>query len=169
MLEDFICFIIKLVGICMILFTIGSVILVGVFFVSCSRWQVHEVTPQDRAYYAKDNSSPELELVDLYECYGVRGVQDVDLQIETYAYSSLDDLCNAMPEIYATAIRKTLVESEPGTTKDIKGKKVNIYTIDPADLQVTVPDPNTDHHLQTTHFYVFEYKNGEYRFVVQYG
>ena len=96
-------------------------------------------------------------------------MQDVDLQIETYAYSSLDDLCNAMPEIYATAIRKTLVESEPGTTKDIKGKKVNIYTIDPADLQVTVPDPNTDHHLQTTHFYVFEYKNGEYRFVVQYG
>lgn len=169
MLEDFICFIIKLVGICMILFTIGSVILVGVFFVSCSRWQVHEVTPQDRAYYAKNSSFPDSELVDIYERYGVQGFQDAISQRETYAYSSLDDLCNAMPEIYATAIRKTLAESEPWATKDVKGKKVNAYTVDPADLQVTVPDPNTDHHLQTTHFYVFEYKNGEYRFVVQYG
>ena len=50
---------------------------------------------------------------------------------------------------------------------DVKGKKVNAYTVDPADLQITVPDPNTDHHYQTLHFYVFEYKNGDYRFAIQ--
>ena len=166
MLEDFICFIIKLVGICMILFTIGVIILLGVFFVSCSRWQIHEVTPEDRAYYAEHDYLP--ELADMYERYGLTGFQDVDSQRETYAYPSLDDLCNAMPDVYAAAIRKTLAETEPRETKDIKGKKVNSYTVDPADLQVTVPDRKESHHFQTTHFYVFEYKNGEYRFVVQY-
>ena len=58
MLEDIIYFIIKLVLIGIGFLMIGSVLVAIVLFVSVTRWQVHEVTPQDRAYYAKDNSSP---------------------------------------------------------------------------------------------------------------
>ncbi|MCR5460101.1 MAG: hypothetical protein K6F51_09415 [Acetatifactor sp.] len=165
MLEDFICFIIKLVLIGIGLWVVGSVVLMIVLCVSVLRWQVHEVTPEVRAYYAEHTSFP--EPIDLYERYGVQGFQDAISRRETYAYHSLDDLCNAMPEIYAAAIKKTLTETEPWATKDVKGKKVNAYTVDPADLQITVPDPNTDHHYQTLHFYVFEYKNGDYRFAIQ--
>ena len=165
MLEDIICFIIKLVLIGIGFLTIGYVLVAIVLLVSVTRWQVHEVAPEDQAYYAEHDILP--ELAGMYERYGTQGFQDIVSQRETSAYSSLDDLCNAMPEIYATAIRKTLAESEPWATKDLKGKKVNAYTVDSADLQVTVPDRTEDHHHQTTHFYVFEYKNGKYRFVIR--
>ncbi len=166
MLEDIICFIIKLVAICMIIFTIGTVFLLGAFFIGCMRWQVHEVTPEDRVHFAEHDYLP--ELADIYECYGLQGFQEPVCQRESYAYQSIDDLCNAMPDVCAAAVRKALTETEPWTTKDIKRKKVNAYTVDPADLQVTIEDRKETHHTQTTHFYVFEYKNGEYRFIIQY-
>ncbi|MBR4732264.1 MAG: hypothetical protein IK081_05805 [Lachnospiraceae bacterium] len=165
MLEDFICFIIKLVLIGIGLWVVGSVVLMIVFFVSVLRWQVHEVTPEDRANYAEYDILP--ELADTYERYGTNGIQDVVSQRETYAYPSLNDLCNAMPEVCAAAIRKTLSETEPHETKDIKGVKVKSYAIDLADLQIPVPDEDTPHRHDSISFYVFEYKNGEYRFVRQ--
>lgn len=165
MLEDFICFIIKLVLIGLGFWMIGSVIVVGFLFVSAIRWQVHEVTPQDRAYYAEHGTLP--ELADMYERYGVKGIlQGTSSQRETYAYPSLDDLCNAMPEIYAATIRKALVETEPTKIKDVKGKKADAYRIDAADLQVTVPEPDSSNDYPIN-FYVFQYKNGDYRFVIQ--
>ena len=162
MLEDFVCFIIKLVAIGMILFTVGTVLLVGAFFVSAMRWQVHEVTPEDRARYAEHDVLP--ELASMYEHYGLRGFQDMEFQRETYAYASLDELCNAMPEACAAAIRKTVSETEPYDRKDIKGKKVKSYEVDTADLQVTLPKDDDSPKHEIICFYIFEYKNGEYRF-----
>lgn len=165
MLEDIFCFIIKLVAICMIIFTIGTVFLLGAFIIGGMRWQVHEITPQVRAYYAEHEILP--GLADTYERDATRGVQDVEGQRETYVYNSLEELCNAMPEVCAAAIRKALNESEPKDAKDIKGKKVKAYPVDPADLQVSIPDETNSHHHDSIYFYVFKYKNGKYRFVIR--
>ena len=149
------------------------VLFIFVFATSFVSWKVKPVTDaESKAQLGREALLPEIG--DYVERTGMRGFQDVDLQIETREFSSLAELYAVFPESSKDVLKRAMA-STPVTTKDIKGKKVKEYQIEsvrPFDSR------NTELRLDfsritsesmeywTWHYSIYEYKNGTYRFVV---
>ena len=135
------------------------------------------------------------QIADYIERYGERGPLDINYQIETCTFASLDDLDSAVTgvnEAVNNAINAVLddttdpetnqvVTPSPskieqavlnGTTtnaRDLKGKKVKAYLIESyspsTDKKTTVESSSQEYYWNWT-YSVYEYPDGTYRYVI---
>ena len=106
---------IPVIIIALFIFGVGSLV----------NWKVKAALDDaDKASLANQALMP--GMADYVERYGMRGFQDVDLQVETCKFSSLDELYAALPSGSEKAISNAL-SSEPVSTSDVKGKAVKLY------------------------------------------
>ena len=136
---------------------------------SFTRFQVHEnLSYEQKASNAR--AALMLDVAGYVERYGLRGFQDVDCQVETVKFDSIDNLVAAIPSLECY---KSSATSE-GT--DIKGKKAKIYEIDrvrPCEgrksvlpLDFSHVDKNSQEEYWIWKYSIYEYKDGSCRFVM---
>ncbi len=144
------------------------------FVYSLTKWHVREA-PGIETKTSLSNEALIPELANYVERSGTRGFQDVDLQVETCPFASIDELCAALPSGSETAIRNAM-SSNPEKSSDIKNKSVKEYkvqTICPFNSMNTSLPLNFDYlnkdgtlKYWTWEYSVYEYRDGTYRFVV---
>ena len=112
------------------------------------------------------------QIAQYVERYGTRGFQDVDLQIETRTFGSIDELVEAMP--YLARYK----DSEVISGSDIKGKgakvreiaevcpKYNKSYVLPLDYSIVDSDGSSGMSSWTWKYSIYEYKDGSCRLVI---
>ena len=148
------------------------VIVVFLFFRGLYSLASFHVT-KDLSYDAKVSQAEQALLPDIaqyVERYGLRGFQDVDLQIETVKFDSKSELIETFPYLssYGTV--------EPHSGRDVKDKKVTVYEIESfkpsRDKSSTLPldtssiKPDSQNKNWTWEYSIYEYSNGSCRFVI---
>ena len=148
------------------------VILIVLFFRGLYSLASFHVT-KDLSYDAKASQAKQALLPDIaqyVERYGLRGFQDVDLQIETVKFDSKSELIETFPYLssYGTV--------EPQSGRDVKAKKVTVYEIEsfkpsrdkssslPVDTSSIKPDSQVNN--WTWEYSIYEYSDGSCRFVI---
>ena len=148
------------------------VIVVVLFFRGLYSLASFHVT-KDLSYDAKVSMAEQALLPDIaqyVEHYGLRGFQDVDLQIETVKFDSKSELIETFPYLssYGTV--------EPHSGRDVKDKKVTVYEIEsfkpsrdkssalPLDTSSIKPDSQNKN--WTWEYSIYEYSDGSCRFVI---
>lgn len=139
-------------------------ILMVLMFAGTTRWHVRKISSAERQNYAEYAFLPGID--DALERFATRGWQDVESQLETYAYKSLDELCDALPEGCGPAVRNALMSSTPTEETDVKGKTAQAYLITD-DLPIKRDETDEQVRYERRNYYVYKYKNGKYRFVIQ--
>ena len=151
---------------------VGLYLLVGMFFMfSLASFHVTSNLSEERkASLAKEALMP--QIAQYVERYGTRGFQDVDLQIETRTFGSIDELVEAMP--YLARYKG----SEVTSGSDIKGKGAKVYEIAevcpsnsrpsvlPLDFSTIDSDGYSRMSSWTWKYSIYEYKDGSCRFVI---
>lgn len=110
------------------------------------------------------------DIAEYVDRYGLRGFQDVDLQIETVKFDSIDDLVKAFP--YLSSYRSAQMH----TGSDFKNKKATIYEIESfkpsQDKTSSLPldtssiKPESQKKSWTWEYSIYEYSDGSCRFVI---
>ena len=148
------------------------VILGVLFFRGLSSFVEFHVT-KDLSYEMKASQAKQAlmpEIADYIERYGLRGFQDVDLQIETVKFNSIDELVETFPCLarYETA--------ETHVGRDVKNKSATVYEIEtfspskdrtsclPLDTSSIKPDSQIN--SWTWKYSIYEYNDGSCRFVI---
>ena len=159
------------VGKVIILIAIPVILVVLVFRGLYSLASFH--VTKDLSYDAKVSQAKQALLPDIaqyVERYGLRGFQDVDLQIETVKFDSIDELVKTFP--YLSSYKY----SEPHTGSDVKNKKATVYEIEtfkpskdmtsalPLDKSSIKEDSQIMH--WTWEYSIYEYSDGSCRFVI---
>lgn len=148
------------------------VILIVLFFRGLFSLASFKVTG-DLSEDAKVSMAEQALLPDIAEYvdrYGLRGFQDVDLQIETVKFDSIDDLVKACP--YLSSYRS----AQTHTGSDFKNKKATIYEIEsfkPSQdntsslpLDTSSIKPESQKKSWTWEYSIYEYSDGSCRFVI---
>ena len=156
-------FVKKIVIIISVLFALYVVFWL-LFIYAITAWHIRKITPENMGEYAEYAFLPGIE--NALERFATRGMQDVESQLETHAYKSLDKLCEALPEGCRQAVRDAVENSSPVSEKDVKGKKAEAYLIT-GDLSASRDEADEASRFESRKYYVFKYKNGSYRFVIQ--
>ena len=148
------------------------VIVVVLFFRGLYSLASFHVT-KDLSYDAKVSQAEQALLPDIaqyVERYGLRGFQDVDLQIETVKFDSKSELIETFP--YLSSYRTV----EPQNGRDVKDKKATVYEIEsfkpsidntsslPLDTSSIKPDSQVKN--WTWEYSIYEYSDGSCRFVI---
>ena len=110
------------------------------------------------------------DIAEYVDRYGLRGFQDVDLQIETVKFDSIDDLVKACP--YLSSYRS----AQTHTGSDFKNKKATVYEIEsfkPSQdntsslpLDTSSIKPESQKKSWTWEYSIYEYSDGSCRFVI---
>ena len=151
---------------------VGLYLLVGlVFMFSLGGFHVNNnLSDEEKASLAKEALMP--QIAEYVERYGTRGFQDVELQIETRTFKSIDELVEAIP--YLGRYKK----SESGSGSDIKGKSARVHEIAevrpvnsrpaslPLDFSIVDSDSSSRLEYWTWKYSIYEYKDGSCRFVI---
>ena len=148
------------------------VILIVLFFRGLFSLASFKVTG-DLSEDAKVSMAEQALLPDIAEYvdrYGLRGFQDVDLQIETVKFDSIDDLVKACP--YLSSYRS----AQTHTGSDFKNKKATVYEIEsfkPSQdntsslpLDTSSIKPESQRKNWTWEYSIYEYSDGSCRFVI---
>ena len=148
------------------------VILIVLFFRGLFSLAGFKVT-KDLSDDAKVSQAEQALLPDIAEYvdrYGLRGFQDVDLQIETVKFDSIDDLVKACP--YLSSYRS----AQTHTGSDFKNKKATVYEIEsfkPSQdntsslpLDTSSIKPESQKKSWTWEYSIYEYSDGSCRFVI---
>ena len=148
------------------------VILIVLFFRGLFSLASFKVTG-DLSEDAKVSMAEQALLPDIAEYvdrYGLRGFQDVDLQIETVKFDSIDDLVKACP--YLSSYRS----AQTHTGSDFKNKKATVYEIEsfkPSQdntsslpLDTSSIKPESQKKSWTWEYSIYEYSDGSCRFVI---
>ena len=136
---------------------------------SFTRFQVHEnLSYEQKASNARAALMP--DVANYVERYGLRGFQDVDCQVETVKFDSIDNLVAAIPSL------ECYKNSTTSDGSDIKGKKVKVYELDSVrpfnsrdsvlPLDFSPVDKNSQEQYWTWKYSIYEYKDGSCRFVM---
>ena len=141
------------------------------FMFSLATYQTKSnLSDEGKASLAKEALMP--QIAQYIERYGTRGFQDVDLQIETRTFKSIDELVEAMP--YLASYKG----SESVSGSDVKGKSAKVYEIAevrpcgtrpmPLPLNYGIVDSDSPSTMEyyTWKYSIYEYKDGSCRFVV---
>lgn len=148
------------------------VIIIVLFFRGLLSLASFQVT-KDLSYDAKVSQAKQALLPDIAQYvdrYGMRGFQDVDLQIETVKFDSIGELAETFPYLssYGTV--------EPQSGRDVKNKKATVYEIEtfkpsrdkssslPLDTSSIKPDSQVKN--WTWEYSIYEYSDGSCRFVI---
>ena len=148
------------------------VIIIVLFFRGLLSLTSFQVT-KDLSYDAKVSQAKQALLPDIAQYvdrYGMRGFQDVDLQIETVKFDSIGELTETFPYLssYGTV--------EPQSGRDVKNKKATVYEIEtfkpsrdkslslPLDTSSIKPDSQVKN--WTWEYSIYEYSDGSCRFVI---
>ena len=148
------------------------VILIVLFFRGLFSLAGFKVT-KDLSDDAKVSQAEQALLPDIAEYvdrYGLRGFQDVDLQIETVKFDSIDELVSAFP--YLSSYKS----AQTHTGSDVKNKKATIYEIESfkpfQDNKSSLPldtssiKPESQRKNWTWEYSIYEYSDGSCRFVI---
>ena len=110
------------------------------------------------------------DIAEYVDRYGLRGFQDVDLQIETVKFDSIDELVSAFP--YLSSYKST----QTHTGSDVKNKKATIYEIESfkpshdntssLPLDTSSIKPESQRKNWTWEYSIYEYSDGSCRFVI---
>ena len=136
---------------------------------SLVRFHVYEnLSHEQKASNARAALMP--DIADYVERYGLRGFQDVDCQVETVKFDSIDNLVAAIPSL------ECYKRSATSDGSDIKGKKAKVYELDtvrpfngrksvlPLDFSYVKPDSQEEYWIWK--YSIYEYKDGSCRLVV---
>lgn len=148
------------------------VILIVLFFRGLFSLASFKVTG-DLSEDAKVSMAEQALLPDIAEYvdrYGLRGFQDVDLQIETVKFDSIDDLVKAFPYL------SSYESAQTHTGSDFKNKKATIYEIEsfkPSQdntsslpLDTSSIKPESQKKSWNWEYSIYEYSDGSCRFVI---
>jgi len=164
---------IKTVGNVIIIASIPVIVIVLFYSwaYSLTGFKVHKnLSHEEKASQAEQALMP--ELTDYIDRYGLRGFQDIDLQIETIKFDSIDELVETFPYLacYENA------ETHEGN--DVKNNRATIYEIatystsngrtGTSRLPLDTSSINSDSHNKnwTWKYSIYEYKDGSCRFVI---
>lgn len=110
------------------------------------------------------------DIAEYVDRYGLRGFQDVDLQIETVKFDSIDDLVKAFPYL------SSYESAQTHTGSDVKNKKATIYEIEsfkPSQdntsslpLDTSSIKPESQKKSWTWEYSIYEFSDGSCRFVI---
>jgi hypothetical protein len=107
-------------------------------------------------------------LADCLERRADRGLRDAEYLIETYRYSSVEEMCGALPAGCRDAVEYTLENATPVEGKDMKGVKIKLYNIEyalPLLDKNTAPEKYKVYTYNAFHdYFIYEYEDGSYRF-----
>ena len=151
---------------------LAHVLIYGTFYLHFRRqmtWTVKEfTTAESREDYARRALMP--GIADILERYGRRGMRDSEDMLESRAFSSLDEMIEALPKGCEDAVRKTIKNAEPKESKDITGKSVTMYGVMYQLPQAKRGDLDNKYEyyfygVRMSH-YILEYEDGTYRFAV---
>ena len=155
-----------------IILTAIPVILGVLFFRGLFSLASFHVT-KDLSYDAKVSQAKQALLPDIAQYvdrYGLRGFQDVDLQIETVKFDSIDELVATFPYLSSYGTSETHIGN------DVKNKKATVYEIEtfkpskdetsslPLDTGSIKPDSQVKN--WTWEYSIYEYSDGSCRFVI---
>lgn len=158
--------------------TIGVIvlILVGYAFYSVSRfieadtkwYEQTELTAEDKERWSYYVALPEAQ--HCFEYYSYRGYRDRKYMIETRAYTSIEKMCEDLPEGCEDAISKAIL-SEPKEEEDIRGVDVKQYKVENDLLPLTGNEEISSKYdayatAGSRQYYVNEYEVGMYRFIL---
>ena len=148
------------------------VILIVLFFRGLFSLASFKVTG-DLSEDAKVSMAEQALLPDIAEYvdrYGLRGFQDVDLQIETVKFDSIDDLVKAFPYL------SSYESAQTHTGSDFKNKKATVYEFEsfkPSQdntsslpLDTSSIKPESQKKSWTWEYSIYEYSDGSCRFVI---
>ena len=154
----------KAIGITFAVLFVLYAVLCLLFIHNLTSWHVKKISQAEKGSYAEYAFLPGID--DALERFATRGWQDVESQLETYAYKSLDELCDALPKDLRQAIRDALMTSTPTMESDVKGKEAEAYLI-ASDLPIVRDESDEGISYERRSYYVYKYKNGKYRFVIK--
>lgn len=110
------------------------------------------------------------QIAEYVDRYGLRGFQDVDLQIETVKFESIDELVETFP--YLSSYKS----AQTHTGSDVKNKKATVYEIETfkpsKDKTSSLPldtgsiKPESQRKNWTWEYSIYEYSDGSCRFVI---
>jgi len=136
---------------------------------SLTKWQVHKyVSAEEKESAAQAALMP--QVAEYVERQGLRGFQDVDRQVETRLFGSIDELTAAIP------VPDCYKASETKSGNDINGMQVTIYEIDKVrpfsgrtsvlPLDFSLIDSDSQKNYWTWTYSIYEYSDGSCRFVM---
>ena len=160
------------------------VILIVLFFRGLFSLAGFKVT-KDLSDDAKVSQAEQALLPDIAEYvdrYGLRGFQDVDLQIETVKFDSIDELIETVKFdsidelVSAFPYLSSYKSAQTHTGSDVKNKKATIYEIESfkpfQDNKSSLPldtssiKPESQRKNWTWEYSIYEYSDGSCRFVI---
>ena len=136
-------------------------------YVNAFKWDVHEtMTMEEKEDFSYRALYP--ELADCLERRADKGMRDAEYLIETYQYSSVEEMCEALPGSCTEAVTYTLENVTPEQSEDMKGVSVMRYRVE-GSLPLLDNDSAPDEYKVYTynafhHYYIYEYEDGTYRF-----
>jgi len=146
------------------------VLIIGTYalhFKNQMSWHVHEpMTAEQKTDYAYKSLMP--GTADIIERYADRGLRDSEYMVESRAFSSLNELIQALPEGSEESIRKTMEEADPEQTTDIKGNAVTRYGVLYELPKASREELGKKYEYYTygcrIGYYILQYEDGTYRF-----
>ena len=116
----------------------------------------------DTVFHAEEACMPQYAYVsDRYGMINYNG--STYYAFETKKYSSIDKLCDVLPEGCEQAVKDAVNNGAGENAKDIKDKFVVRYEVSQDDLPLVEKDPNNDTDF---HYCVYVYPNNTYRFAL---
>ena len=154
-----------LTSVCVPVITIVLFVLILMF--SFGSFHVYgNLSDEEKTSLAKEALMPHIAAH--IERYGVRGFQDPDVQIETKAFGSIDELVAAMPTL---GIYKNSTVSRGSDIKGKSAKKYELAKVNPVSNRQSLLPLNfssvSDQEVYWTWEYsILEYKDGSCRLVI---
>ena len=144
---------------------------VGRFVKSDLKWNDQsDMSAVDKERWSYYVALPEAE--HCFEYYAIRGLYDPKYMVETRAYTSIEKMCEDLPEGCEDAISKAIL-SEPKEEEDIRGVDVKQYKVE-NDLLPLISIEEIERKYDAyavggwREYYVNEYEDGTYRFILCY-
>ena len=137
-------------------------------YIKAFEWDIHQnVTSAEKEKLSNLALMP--DAADCIDYYSVMGMQDPSYLITSYAYGSVDEMCDALPEGCSQGIGNALGSGEYKETEDVLNVMVKRYEVSDEDLPLITEDDVPDQYSAAArgafrYYYILEYKDGTYRF-----
>ena len=155
-------------SLCFLLFVGYAIFSMYRFVKSDTTWHTHtSLSAEDKVRWSYYMLLPEAE--PCFEYYSLKGIRDPGYMVETYAYSSAEELCSHLPEGCEKGITAAL-STTPQETEDIRGEDVKQYKVYASQLPLIDEDEVTAKYGYNPaaipqEYYINEYADGTLRFV----
>ena len=148
---------------------VAPFLLAMIFFAPLTTFQWHgNLSSEDRVSLAEQALMP--QIADYVERYGTRGFQDIELQIETVKFISMEEMAEKLN------LGRAIDDLKATKGSDNKGKKEATYELDTVSasdsgsskviVDTSLAGSDSERRNLTWHYSIQVYKDGSCRFIV---